>query len=66
MYAVTREKEVIESMEVVVYGIRYADTYTVHNVSTDKSAVENLVNDFNKYNLDPIHLYDAVEDFLEQ
>ena len=66
MYTVTKDKAVIEDIEVVVYGIRYDDECSVSDISTDKSAVEKLADDFNRYGLDPIHLYDAIEDFLGQ
>lgn len=36
----------------------------VSDVSTDKNAVENLIELFNKECLDPVHIYDVIEDFL--
>lgn len=37
---------------------------TVPDVSLDKSAVQKLVDKFNKYELDPCHLKQAIEDYL--
>lgn len=38
----------------------------VSDVSPDRPAVEALVRKCNKYSLDPIHLYDVIEDFLAE
>ena len=50
----------------VTYGIKLENEQEteINDVSTDKSFVNNLVFQFNKYQLDPIHLSDAVEDSL--
>ncbi len=45
------------------YGITYGKN-SVDDVSTDKASVEELVELFNKENLDPIHLMNVLEDFL--
>ena len=65
MYSLTTSKAVIEDTEVIVYGIHCSGICSVYAVSTDRDAVLRLVNDFNKYGLDPIHMRDAIEDFLE-
>ena len=36
----------------------------VSDVSTDKEIVENLIDLFNKEQLEPVHIYDVIEDFL--
>lgn len=36
----------------------------VSDVSTDKNKVENLIALCNKECLDPVHIYDVIEDFL--
>ncbi len=64
MYALTKNRVVIEGIEVDVYGISYDDAHSVVDVSTDRDEVLGLVNNFNKYGLEPIHLYDAIEDFF--
>ncbi|MBQ4129024.1 MAG: hypothetical protein IJD68_04545 [Ruminococcus sp.] len=37
---------------------------TVADISANKTAVENLIEKFNKYELDPCHLSQAIEDYL--
>ncbi len=37
---------------------------TVHNITSDGSALSDLVTICNRLNLSPIHLHDVVEDFL--
>lgn len=64
MYQLTEEKRAFENEEKRVYGIYYNDEYYVSDVSVNRSVVEELVEKYNKYNLDPIHLHDAIEDFL--
>ena len=66
MYQITEEKRAFENQEKTVYGIYYDDEYNVSNVSANKSTVEGLVEKYNKYKLDPIHLHDVIEDFLEE
>ncbi len=39
-------------------------TISVADISTDKFAVEQLIEKFNTYELSLCHLHDAVEDFL--
>lgn len=36
----------------------------VSDVLTDKKAVENLIDLCNAEHLDPVHIYDVIEDFL--
>lgn len=36
----------------------------VSDVSTDKNKVENLIALCNEEHLDPVHIYDVIEDFL--
>ena len=64
MYTITEDKKTIENKDYLVYGIRYDDEYCVRDVSSDKAAIERLISDCNKYDLDPIHLRDVVEDFI--
>ena len=65
MYTITEEKKIVENTQYTVYGIRYNNEYHIHDVSGDREAVERLANSFNRYRLDPLHLYDAVMDFIE-
>lgn len=64
MYTLTEENKILEEQEYTAYGIRYDDEYIINDVSEDKEAVRRLVADCNKYELDPVHLRDVVEDFL--
>lgn len=63
MYTIIEEKKILEGEEHTAYGIRY-DNCCVSDVSDDRMAVERLIRDYNKYELDPIHLHDVIEDFL--
>lgn len=54
-----------------VYGItvRYEEKgtiiiRTVHDISPNRQAIEQLVKLFNEYQLDVCHLDDAIEDFI--
>lgn len=64
MYTITEEKTIIENHEYTVYGIRYGNEYYVKDVSDDKRMVERFVEDCNRYRLDPIHLYEKLENLL--
>ena len=66
MYTLTKKTVTVEGKEYTVYGIRYNDDFFADDVSSDKSKVEKLVMDCNRYSLDPIHLYDVIEDFLAE
>ncbi|MCI8403795.1 MAG: hypothetical protein HFE49_02710 [Clostridia bacterium] len=66
MYTVTEEKKTIENKNCLVYGIRYDDEYYVKDVSADKAKVKHLTEMYNRYGLSPTHLYEAVENFLNE
>ncbi len=66
MYKVTKEKKSFEGEECFVYGICFDDTDCVSDISTIKAAVEHLADLFNEHDLSPLHLRDAVEDFMNQ
>ena len=49
------------------YGIKvegYMQTYILSDVSLRREAAEQMVSLFNRYQLSPLHLQDAVEDML--
>ncbi len=46
------------------YGISTGDT-RIYDISCNKNEVLHLIKLFNDNNLSPIHLYNAVEDFME-
>ncbi|MCI8404091.1 MAG: hypothetical protein HFE49_04235 [Clostridia bacterium] len=64
MYVITEEKKIIDNKERAVYGIRYDDEYFISDISADRESVTKLVSDFNAYKLDPVHLGDMAEDFI--
>ena len=60
MYELTEQKK----NDISVYGVKYGDLQ-IDDISTDKGRVKNFIDDINKYQLSPIHLGDAVDDFVE-
>ena len=50
------------------YGIAYktdkGETTVIEDITSDKKSIERLVNVFNSESLDPVHLDQAVEDYL--
>lgn len=60
MYELTEQKK----NDISVYGIKYGNLQ-IDDISADKDKVEKFVDDINKYQLSPIHLGDAVDDFVE-
>lgn len=64
MYKLTNKQVEIEGTTYTVYGISYDDEFYVEDISPDRTKVEGLVADCNKYSLDPVHLYDIIEDFI--
>ena len=64
MYELISKRKTVEGKEYIVYGIRYNGEYCFEDISTNKTAVEELADACNKFSLDPIHLGDVVEDFL--
>ena len=56
---------VVENQSHIGYGIGCrADNSAFEDMSTDPTAIENLINLCNKLKLSPLHLEDVVEDFL--
>ncbi len=62
-YEVISETLLFEEGCSVVYGIR-TDDKQVRDISTDRAFVEAMAESFNREQLDPIHLLDAIEDML--
>ena len=53
------------SYDIVVYGPLYrSPVQVVRNVSTDGELVFRMITAFNESNLLPVHLMDAIQDFL--
>ena len=56
-----------EGIEYTTYGILTSvggEDIVISDITTDREALEDLVNRCNLGELDVIHLYDVVEDFL--
>jgi len=70
IYGITEETYILENDRRISYGIAIydIDISTViaskKDLSSDKKAVERLVNLCNQLKLSPIHLDDVAEDFL--
>ncbi len=64
MYKLVSKRETVEGKEYVVYGIKYNDEYCFEDISTDEKPVKELADNCNKFSLDPVHLKDVIEDFL--
>lgn len=63
MYKLTRKEIISEGERYIVYGISCEAT-SIDDVSSDKEKVERLISQFNRFSLSPVHLRDAVEDYL--
>ncbi len=66
-YSLLTQKHYDESIgHYISYGIVCTNnnTITVADISVDKFAVEQLIENFNKHELDERHLYEAIEDYL--
>ena len=73
-YAVSEEKYVFGDKVRISYGIvAYSNAdkdgsktiiASVHDVTSDKTSLTNLVNDCNRLELSCVHLRDVIEDFL--
>lgn len=64
-YFVVEEKlENPEIGEYISYGIRMEGGLSVSDVSLNRDAVEDLVGRMNDGELDPIHFFDVIEDFV--
>ena len=73
-YAVSEEKYVFGDEARISYGIvAYSNAdkdgsktiiASVHDVTSDKISLTNLVNDCNRLELSCVHLRDVIEDFL--
>lgn len=46
-----------------LYGIESSDGNVVHRLSSDFRKISMLVEEFNRFQLSPIHFYEAVDDF---
>lgn len=59
---VSIEEKVIESYGILVFsGERQVAEY--YDVSLERARVESLVDDLNRYEVEPVHIRDILEDF---
>lgn len=68
-YFLTETEICVEDVTARTYGVTCRDKdgneSTVNDLSLNRKAVEAFVEYLNKKELDPIQLYDAIEDFLD-
>lgn len=64
MYKVKEGKTTIDNKEYTTYGIWYNEEFHIDDISVDRANIENLLRLCNTHELDPIHLYDVVTDFI--
>lgn len=64
MYFLTESRICVEGRKYTVYGIKYNDELFAEDISADKDDVQRLVRQCNEYQLEPIHMFDVIDDFL--
>lgn len=64
MYFLTKTRVCVEGEEYTVYGMKFNEDLRFDDISEGKGSVSTLVEDCNKYQLEPIHMLDVIEDFL--
>ena len=64
-YKVIEDKINIEGKSFITYGISYNDII-IHDISIRKDKIDKLIKRCNNYKLDPIHIYDIIDDFLAE
>ena len=65
MYSVISKIIEIEGKTAVTFGIS-CETVSIDDISTNEMEIKDLVDKCNRLELSPIHLYDVVEDFLNE
>ena len=71
-YLRTKNSTIIDNINYTTYGVEVLDNKDgdlilldeITDVSSDKDLVQQLVDDCNKYDLDPVHLRDVIADRL--
>ena len=63
MYYLTESEIQVDNVTHITYGIGY-ENEVIHDITTDKTRAEHFVQLLNFYKLDPIHIHDAVLDFI--
>ena len=69
-YEVIEEAVKFDGTYHTVYGIAYTDEnfvrHLISDITTDFDEISELVNDFNLFHPDAVHIYDIIEDFCFQ
>ena len=65
LYSLTSKVIEIEGKTAVTYGIS-CDKISLDDISTDVERVRELVDKCNRNKLSPTHIFDVVEDFLNE
>ena len=64
MYFLTESKTKVENKWYTSYGIGFEDKI-INDIATDKEKAENFIALLNHLNVSPLHMEDAVLDFIE-
>ncbi len=64
MYYLTESKTKVENKWYTSYGIGFEDKI-INDITTDKEKAENFIALLNHLNVSPLHMEDAVLDFIE-
>jgi len=64
MYYLTESKTKVENKWYTSYGIGFEDK-VINDITTDKERAQHFVDLLNHLNVSPIHMEDAVLDFIE-
>lgn len=65
MYSLTSKIIEIEGKTAVTFGIS-CGTVSIDDVSTDRAEMVNFIDKCNRLELSPTHLFEVVEDFLNE
>ena len=63
MYYLVCGEYQIEDKKYIGYGIGY-ENHKIEDISTDKIKICELIDKINSENLNPIHIYDVIYDFI--
>ncbi len=69
LYVITEDAYLCDGHKFVSYGIsvlsnEFNHIQSIHRISENYASISNLVELCNSLQLDPIHLYDVVDDFV--
>ena len=64
MYFLTESKVEVEGKWYTTYGVGF-ENEVIDDISTDKESVQKFIDLINFHKLSPVHIYDAIYDFIE-